>query len=380
MSTGRLGPFVQARTVLKRRRALAVAGEVLLDVGDRVAGDTVVARARGRGVMHTVNASSLLDIAPAELPAAMVCAVGETVAAGQVLARSRALFGLLSSVCRAPVAGTVAAVSPHTGRVLLEEPGGDLEVRAFLPGIISTREEGRAVTVAGWAARVAGVFGVGGECAGPLVPVVGRPEAVLEAAALDAAHAGAILLGGALVRADGLRRATELGVRGIITGGVHDADLVAWLEQEVVLADTTTLAAPLTLVVTGGFGRVPVEDAAFRLLRALAGQQACLSGQTRVRAGARRPEVIVPLVTEADDDVAAVPPPSLAVGSRVMVVREPWFGCCGRIGELPRDAVRLPNEVRVGAAHVDLDAGRSVVVPLANLEVLAGPAGEEARP
>ena len=378
MSTGRLGPFVQAQTVLERRRALPVDGEVLLDVGDRVTGDTVVARARGRGVMHTVNASSLLDIAPAELPGAMVCAVGETVVAGQVLARSRGLFGLLSSVCRAPVRGTVAAVSPHTGRVLLEEPGGDLEVRGFLPGIVSTREEGRGVTVAGWAARVAGVFGVGGECTGPLVPVVGRPDAVLEAAALDASHAGAILLGGALVRADGLRRAAELGVRGLVVGGVHDADLVAWLGQEIVLADTTTLAAPLTLVVTGGFGRVPVEDAAFRLLRSLAGRQACLSGQTRVRAGARRPEVIVPLVTDSARDAVADSPPSLAVGSRVMVVREPWFGCCGRIGELSRDAVRLPNEVRVAAAHVDLDSGRSVVVPLANLEVLAGPGGEEA--
>jgi len=373
MSTGRLGPFVQAGAVLHRRRQLPVDGDVLLDVGDRVAGETVVARARGRGAPHTVNAANQLDIRPHELPARMICQVGDEVEAGQVLARSRGLFGLFGAECHAPVAGTLAAVSAHTGRILLEEPGELLELPAFLPGIVTHCHEGRGVTVAGWAARVAGIFGVGGECAGPLVAAVGRRDAVLDAAAIDDEHAGAVLLGGARITCEALVRASSMGVAGIITGGVHDADLASWLDRDVALADSTHLDAPLTLVITGGFGRVPMEPSADKLLRSLMGRPTCLSGQTRVRAGALRPEIIIPLDGEPADAEASPAPPPLDVGSTVMVVRAPWFGRLGRVGRLPVDVVAVESGARCLVAQVDLDDGASVVVPRANLEVLSGP-------
>ncbi|MBD3221775.1 hypothetical protein GF314_11095 [bacterium] len=373
MSAGRQGPFVEPRAVLERRRELPIRGRVLLEVGDRVDRDTVVASARTRGAMHTVNAAVQLDIPGAELPRSMLRAVGDEVAAGEPLARSRGFFGLLASECRAPVAGTIAAVSAHTGRILLEEPGDLVEVRAFLPGIVTACEPERGVTVAGWAARVAGVFGVGGEVAAELVPAVGRADATLEAAALDERHAGTILLGGAVVDAAALARATELGVAGLVTGGVHDAALARWLGRETVLADTTGLAAPFTLVIVGGFGRVPMTEETFDLLRSHAGRVVGLSGHTRVRAGALRPEAIVPLDEVPDARPAATRPPALSPGCTVQVVRAPWFGHRGRVGALPDEPVRVESGARCLVAHVDLDAGVTAVVPRANLEVLAGP-------
>jgi hypothetical protein len=377
MSTGRQGPFVQRRAVLVRRRVLAVTGEVLCGVGDRVDGGTVVARAVGRGCMHTVNAAGALDLPPADLPRALRCAVGDLVEAGQVLARTRGLFGLLSSTCHAPVAGRVAAISPHTGRILLEEPGADQEVRAFLPGLVTESIAGRGVAVSAWAARAAGVFGVGGECSGPLRAAVGRPDAVLEVAAIDPSMAGSVLVGGALVTGPALARAAAVGVAGIITGGVHDRDLAEWLGAEVMLADSTVLPAPLTLVVVGGFGRIALEATVAALLGDHLGRLACLSGHTRVRAGALRPEVIIPLEGGADSLAADAQVPALAVGSTVLVVRAPWFGERGRVAALPAD----PRAVECGAAcqvaEVDLEAGATVIVPCANLEVLAGPEPQE---
>lgn len=378
MSAGRQGPFVQPAAVLRRRRCLPVDGEVMLEVGDRVDSHSVVARACERGALHTINAAARMDMRPADLPARMLVSEGDLVVAGQVLARSRGLFGLFAMECRAPVTGTVAAVSPHTGRILLEEPGTALDLEAYLPGIVVDRHEKRGVTVAGWAARVGGVFGVGGEVCGPLVAAVGRSDAVLEAAALDGCHAGAVLLGGARITAEALQRAQAVGVAGIITGGVHDGDLSRWLGHDVVLADSTHLEAPLTLVVVGGFGRTSLETSADRLLRSLVGRVACLSGHTRVRAGARRPEVIIPLDREPAPDCVAAAPPPLAVGSRVMCVREPWFGRLGRVGCLPDEPQDLPTGANLIVAHVDLDDGQNVMVPLVNLEVLDGP-DEEVR-
>lgn len=373
MSVGRVGPFLQSRAVLRRARRLPVPGRVLLDVGDRVTVDTVVARAVGQGAMHTVNAARLLDILPSELPGAMRCAVGDEISVGQVLARTRGLFGVFAMECRAPVSGTVAAVSTHTGRVLLEESGVPLEVKAFLPGIVTEVEADRGVMVAGWAAWVAGVYGVGGERVGQLVAGVGRPEATLEASMLDDAHAGSVVLGGALVTEEALERAACLGVQGIITGGVHDGALMAWLGQETPLADTTGLAAPLTVVVVGGLGRVPLEKRTDALLREHLGRAVCVSGWSRVRAGTVRPEVFVPLDHAADASATEQRPAPLAIGSAVQIVRSPWFGCCGRVGRLPFDPVRVESGALCVVAEVDLVEGGVAVVPLANLEVLTGP-------
>ena len=85
------------RVILRRWRLLPTDGEVLLEVGDRVLADTVVARARGQGAMVTVNVASALDLRPAEVAAAMVRQVGDPVAAGDVLARTRGLWGWLGS-------------------------------------------------------------------------------------------------------------------------------------------------------------------------------------------------------------------------------------------------------------------------------------------
>ncbi len=358
--------------MLSRQRLLPTAGEVCLDVGDRVMSDTVVARAVGRGAMRTVNAARLLDVLPDEVPGAMQVAVGDAVTAGQILARTRGLFGLFAAVCHAPLDGTVAAVSAHTGRILLEEPADPLEVRAFLPGIVAAVHPERGATVSGWGARVAGVFGVGGERYGPLMAAVGRPDVTLEAAQIDVGAAGAVLIGGSLVTAAALQRAAQLGVKGVITGGIHDTELAAWLGRPTVLADTTGTASPLTLVVTGGFGRVPMDPDAFALLRSHVGRNACLSGQTRVRAGAVRPEVIIPL-SEPSAPVPGGAVPQLAVGSRVLVVRSPWFGSRGHVGRLPMVPVAVESGAVCLVAEVDLDSGGSVSVPRCNLEVLAGP-------
>lgn len=369
----------RARVVLRRWRLLPTAGEVLLEVGDRVQADTVVARARGQGAMVTVNVAAALDLRPAEVAAAMIREVGETVAAGDVLARTRGLWGWLGSVCRAPVAGTVAAVSAHTGQVLIQRPAQPLEVKAYLPGIVAEVAPGRGVAVTGWGALAPGVFGVGGECAGELVLAVRRPEATLDEARIGGDHRGQILVAGAAVTAGALTRAAAAGARGVIVGGIAAAELARWLGRELTVADTTDVSAPLTLVVLEGFGSAPLDRRVFALLAASEGRQACLSGVTRVRAGAVRPEVIIPSSSPpaggaADRSTTAV----LEVGCRVLVVRDPWFGRRGRVARLPGEPCTMANEARCLAAEVDLDDGATITVPRANLEIVGDAAGEQA--
>jgi len=57
---------------------------------------------------------------------------------------------------------------------------------------------------------------------------------------------------------------------------------------------TGTEQVGFTLILTEGFGSIPMAGKTFALLSAHAGQPASISGATQIRAGVIRPEIIIP--------------------------------------------------------------------------------------
>ena len=55
---------------------------------------------------------------------------------------------------------------------------------------------------------------------------------------------------------------------------------------------------------------------------------------------------------------------------RVRIIRDPYFGGLGNISDLPVDLQRVETESLVRVLEVQLDDGRKVVVPRANVEII----------
>src|SRR5262245_6668317 len=110
------GLRVSPRTILRYRRTLPIAGEVLVGAGDQVESGQVVAHALMPGNIMPVNVANLLSVPPGDVPACMLKREGERVAVGEPLARSRGIFGYLRRECYAPAAGTVESISAVTGQ------------------------------------------------------------------------------------------------------------------------------------------------------------------------------------------------------------------------------------------------------------------------
>lgn len=362
------GLTVSELTWVKKIRRLPLKGEVPVRVGAEVGPETVVARTFLPGRPHLVAAASFLNIEPGELPAAMVKKAGEQVRAQEVLARYRALFGLIRSECRAPAAGVVERISPVTGQVVVREPAAPVAVKAYIAGTVSRVIAGEGVEIETAAALIEGIFGVGGENCGELRLAVSGPGEILEPRRIKASDGGCILIGGALVSAAALRRAEQLGVRGIICGGVLSADLRDYLGYDIGVAITGQEDIGLSLVVTEGFGRLPMAAKTFALLADLAGRQASINGSTQIRAGVMRPEIVVPRADRAIAADAAVR--GLELGSRVRLIRSPWFGQLGSVVGLPSALAPIASEARVRVVEVELADGRRVTAPRANVEIL----------
>ncbi|GAH83249.1 unnamed protein product [marine sediment metagenome] len=99
-----------------------------------------------------------------------------------------------------------------------------------------------------------------------------------------------------------------------------------------------------------------------------------MNGATQIRAGVIRPEIVVPLKKSSsrrDIERKKEETGNLVVGSRVRVIREPYFGRLGQVTELPPELTELESEARVRVLKVKFpDDKKEAVVPRANVELI----------
>jgi len=371
------GLTVTPRTVVSKKRILPLPGTVLVEAGVAVTSAAVVARAELPGKVHVVNLVNQLGILPEDLPDYMVKREGDRIQQDDVLAETKPFIKWFKTQVRSPITGTVETISTATGQVILRDPPRPVELFAYLDGMVTEVLPGQGVRVETTCAFVQGIFGIGGETWGPLVLGVASPEEDMTAAHFTSAHAGKIVVGGAFVGAEALARAKAVGVKGIVVGGMHDQDLRALLGYDLGVAITGTETVGFTLVLTEGFGRIPMAHRTFELLRKLDGRKASISGATQIRAGVIRPEIIVPLapgeqVQGIEAGQRGEARGGIKVGDPVRVIRSPFFGRIGQVVGLPSDLQMVPTESRVRVMEVQFTDGSRAVVPRANIEVIEG--------
>ncbi len=368
------GLLVTSQTVVQKVRRLPLKGEVVVSKGQSVMPETIVARAWLPGDLVTIALNDALGLEPSEVSAALRVQEKDTVTKGQLLGEVKALFGLLTSKCSAPVDGAVEFISAVTGHLGLRRPPHPVEVNAYLQGIVVDLVEGEAVTVETQGALVQGIFGVGGERSGVLKCLVLSPEEELTSE-VDGDVRGAILVGGSLVSERFLKSAGERGAVGVIVGGILDRDLASFVGREIGVAVTGHEQVPLTVVVTEGFGKMAMAPRTFELLKSLEGKTASVNGTTQIRAGALRPEVIVPNVSPAGTQGAPssknqAPSWKLEIGTKIRLIRTPYFGRSAVITELPEEPQRIATGSLSRVMVARLEDGQTVTIPRANVEIL----------
>jgi hypothetical protein len=371
------GLTVTPRTVVSKKRILPLPGAVLVKVGEAVSSASVVARAELPGKAHVVNLVNQLGILPEDLPDYMIKRESDKIERGEVLAETKPLIKWFKTDVRSPITGTVETVSTATGQVILREPPRPVELFAYLDGTVVEAFPGQGVRVETTCAFIQGIFGIGGETWGEVVLAASSPDEDLTESLLTPHHAGKIVVGGAFAGAEVLARAKAVGIKGIVVGGMHDKDLRALLGYDLGVAITGTENVGFTLILTEGFGRIPMARKTFELLKKLEGRKACVSGATQIRAGVIRPEIIVPLaqgerVEGIEAGQTGEARGGVKVGDPVRVIREPFFGRIGQVVGLPSGLTLIPTESHVRVMEVMFSDGSQAVIPRANIEVIEG--------
>ena len=358
----------------RSRRLLPVSGEVLVQVGDQVNAQEVVAQTFLPGDALPVNLAKRLGVSASELSRRMLRPIGDNVQVGDALARTKGFFGLFQAEYPSPLAGTIESISKVTGQVILRGHPIAVQVVAYLAGTVIEVIPNEGVVLEADVSVIQGIFGVGGEAFGMIRLVTKSPDDDLTESVIQPEHKGCILVGGRRITGKAVQRAIEVGAAAIVAGGIDDHDLKEILGYDLGVAVTGTEKLGTTIIVTEGFGDIAMARRTFDLLASHAGHEASVNGATQIRAGVMRPEIVIPLQQRlpAGTGDSGRLAGALNVGSPVRVIREPYFGLLGLVTRLPHEQVLLESESFARVVEVKLADGREVTVPRANVELIEG--------
>jgi len=190
-----------------------------------------------------------------------------------------------------------------------------------------------------------------------MTSLIEKPDDVLTADRLDVSLRGSVILGGHVRDMDTLKAAAELPVRGLII-----SSLSSGLAQ-------TAMQMRFPILVLDGFGAMPMNSSAFKLLTTNNKNAVTVNAEFPDRYSGNRPEAIIPLNVPNEPDE-----PNdyelFAVGQKVRMRRAPHAGMIGSITNLPGGLSKLASGLRAPAAEVKLENDSKVLVPLVNLEIV----------
>ncbi|HVN15408.1 MAG TPA: hypothetical protein VMT73_06680 [Anaerolineales bacterium] len=349
-----LAPFnhILPLTTIVRERTLPTSGTVLARLNQKVSPTDVVAEASWAREHVLVDVASTLNLSPAAADRLLRCKVGDNLPAGAEVAVKR---GILSKSVKTPKEGRVIAAGG--GQVLLETGAVNVQLRAGLPGNVIQIIPGRGVVIQTAGALIQGVWGNGRIDTGLMVNLADKADGVLSVARLDVSLRGSIVLGGLCKDADSLKAAADVPVRGLILSSIFPSLLPMAREMR------------FPIVVTDGFGALPMNSVAYRLLSTNAKREVTLNAEVYDRYSGARPEVIIPLPVSQDPPLP-IEAEEFATGQTVRMRRPPSFGAIGTIVSLRPGLTTLTSGLRAPAADVKMETGETVIVPLVNLEVV----------
>ena len=147
-------------------RMLPIKGEVMVQVGDNVTADQIVAATYMPGDVYPLNMANLLAVPPKDVASLMLHQEGEKVDEGEPIAETAGLFGKFKKKYNSPHSGTIETISNVTGQVILRGPDIPVEVKAYVTGTVTEVNPEIGCTIEADVAFIQGIFGIGGEACG----------------------------------------------------------------------------------------------------------------------------------------------------------------------------------------------------------------------
>ncbi len=338
---------------VQRERRLSVRGEVLVNEGQEVHPDDLVAETHLPGEIMMVDLARGLDIDPMDVGHCLVRQPGEVLMEDDVIAQ---FDGALTRVVRTPVSGRFVCV--HQGLAVLEVSQEAIQVKAGIPGVVEAILPEYGAMIATTGLLMQGVWGNGGVGEGKLTVIEESWSAPLEKSKIAAVENGQVVAAGQCFDEAVLHGLAEAGAAGVIMGVLAPG-----------LISIAAALAQLPMIVIQGFGHLPADRSILEMLNAHADEMVCVHAVAANRLAGVRPEVIVPQPGAADSADSSLLA-EVAVGQRVRLYSGRAIGKSGKVLAFVDEPPQFESGLKFTAVVVELDDGEKITVPQQNLVIL----------
>ncbi len=347
-------------TTIRRERRLppGAIGQAAVREGTHVEAQDIVLQGALPGEFIMVDATKPLGLRKGQEfnESMLTIQIGNTVERGQVIAQNG------NRTMKAPYSALIAHA--EDGQIILQVDPEPIDVYAMCPGDATSVRGAEEVLLETVGALIQGVWGNGNRTfSGYRMEPQDGIESLQEGAE-DAEVSFSEYKGSAIIMTHPIKSRAVFDI-----ARQHEITAIVAPSMSSELREAA-LRQTIPIILTSGFGDQQMSELVYNLLRDNLGRPAMFDATEPVRWSPSRPEIVIPLPTGGQ-----LPPPPetdqpLVEGALVRLIRAPYAGMSGRVRRLVETPRTVENGLRLPGAEVQVAGGRTVFVPLANLELL----------
>lgn len=365
--------------VTRIKRRLQGKGKFTVKVGQEVVPDDRIGHSVYPSGYRNINIAKDLSVSPSEAKKLLQRPIGQRIFKGELIAFKKG--GILSGkkVIISPTDGILYSYDQSTGELRLEFFPKEIDLPAAVFGLVETVDHLKGeVVIKTQVTEIFGIMGSGKLKTGQIKVIGSRGDLITKVSIYDnlSDH---ILVGGGLIYKDAITRAVETGVRGIITGGINAKDYKTISGGRLQTRVKFGTDIGVGVLVTEGFGSIPIGEDIFEVLTSHEDRFAILEGnRAKLTLPSHESDCMIKIrqtsLPQVPEDLVEMPVEveamELKTGQRVRLISLPFLGEQGVIEAIDQTPSLLPSQIATYMVTVTTKK-RKIRVPYTNLEVIS---------
>lgn len=356
------------------KRVLPGKGVIMILKNEEVKPEDVLGKYTFSPGFSVVKLAQKLKVSPKEAARYLQRPIGSSIFKGELLALKQGLLGKTEVL--APTDGVLEEYNTQTGELRLKFLAKETKLVSGVYGIVeSVDKEKGEVVIKTLVTEIFGIMGSGNERSGQL-NILSKPGTLVQPSQITPDMSKHIVVAGSAIYGETLRKATGYGVSGIISGGINAGDFRA-LAGTVDPRKRVGNDVGISVLVTEGFGLIPIGDDIFKILSQYDQKFVFMKGNTSsIYLPSLNPDSILSLrkVALPQSKSPEVSPElnlaEVSLGQKVRVIWPPFMGAQGVVIAIDKTVTVLESGISTVLITIDTPY-KKLKVPFANLEIIS---------
>lgn len=367
-------PRVILNKVIHIKRSLQGKGKVLVNFNEEVKPHDIIGKSVPTVGYTNIDIAKHLSIQPSEVAQYLQRKLGSSIYKGELLAYKKGIFS--NKVVVSPTDCVLESLNPKTGELRCKILTHETSLTAGVYGIVEGIDKDKGqVLIKTQTTQIFGVIGSGVERGGILTFIPGNSSTLIQKDFFKENMDGYILTGGAYIFPDALKKAIQRGVAGIVTGGI-DFDTFQSISGSVEFHNKFGEDVGISMLVTEGFGAVPIGQDIYKVLQEYEAKFVLLDGNaSKLLLPSKDPDSILSLrkislplkntlISSADTKLVG-----LKEGDEVRVIWPPFMGTTGKVISMDKSPSILASGISTYMVTLET-VSKKIKVPYTNIEII----------